>query len=204
MRCSSARRSTGSPTRGPARSPACCGRGVPRDPLQPERWRLRAELPEAFWDAYHAGRDREAAGADGENGSLAAPFPGPFEPLTEASYPNPVELDREGVLAQAASWSMVAAFRSRNAQRLLARLSELVPDEVYRHPLRTDSTGPAPLGARLERFRFASDVAFAPKEYLLERVTVAPLSRSLSEGSPFQAAVFRVEPGGRIARHPAT
>jgi quercetin dioxygenase-like cupin family protein len=56
----------------------------------------------------------------------------------------------------------------------------------------------------LERFRFGSDVAFAPKEDLLARVTVAPLSRSVSEGSPFQAAVFRLEPGGRIARHPAT
>ena len=35
-------------------------------------------------------------------------------------------------------------------------------------------------------------------------MTVAPLSRSIFQGSPFQAAVFRVAPGGRIARHPAT
>jgi quercetin dioxygenase-like cupin family protein len=56
----------------------------------------------------------------------------------------------------------------------------------------------------LERFRFGSDAAFAPREELLERVTVAPLSRSIFHGSPFQAAVFRVAPGGRIARHPAT
>lgn len=56
----------------------------------------------------------------------------------------------------------------------------------------------------MERFRFGSDVAFAPKEDLLERVTVAPLSRSVPEGSRFQAAVFRLDPGGRIARHPAT
>jgi quercetin dioxygenase-like cupin family protein len=56
----------------------------------------------------------------------------------------------------------------------------------------------------LERFRFGSDAAFAPREELLESVTVAPLSRSIFHGSPFQAAVFRVAPGGRIARHPAT
>lgn len=56
----------------------------------------------------------------------------------------------------------------------------------------------------MERFPFGPDVAFARNEELLERVTVAPLSRPASEGSPFQAAVFRLDPGGRIARHPAT
>lgn len=56
----------------------------------------------------------------------------------------------------------------------------------------------------MERFRFGSDVAFAPREELLDGVTVAPLSDSIYHGSPFQAAVFRVAPGGRIARHPAS
>jgi quercetin dioxygenase-like cupin family protein len=56
----------------------------------------------------------------------------------------------------------------------------------------------------MERFRFDADVAFAPREELLEDVTVAPLSRSIFAGAPFQAAVFRVAPGGRLARHPAT
>ncbi|HEX6664540.1 MAG TPA: cupin domain-containing protein [Gaiellaceae bacterium] len=56
----------------------------------------------------------------------------------------------------------------------------------------------------MERFRFGSDVAFAPREDLLDGVTVAPLLRSISQGSPFQAGVFRVAPGGRIARHPAS
>jgi quercetin dioxygenase-like cupin family protein len=55
----------------------------------------------------------------------------------------------------------------------------------------------------VERFRFGSDVAFAPREELLHDVSVAPLSPSISHGSPVQAAVFRVAPGGRIARHPA-
>jgi quercetin dioxygenase-like cupin family protein len=56
----------------------------------------------------------------------------------------------------------------------------------------------------VERFSFASDVGFVPQGDLLERVTVAPLTPSIFEGSPIQAAVFRVAPGGRIARHPAS
>jgi quercetin dioxygenase-like cupin family protein len=56
----------------------------------------------------------------------------------------------------------------------------------------------------LERFRFGADVAFVPRGDMLDDVTVAPLSGPISQGSPFQAAVFRVAPGGRIARHPAT
>ena len=56
----------------------------------------------------------------------------------------------------------------------------------------------------MERFSFDADVAFTPRDELLERVTVAPLTSPLSEGSPFQAAIFRIAPGGRIARHPAS
>jgi quercetin dioxygenase-like cupin family protein len=55
----------------------------------------------------------------------------------------------------------------------------------------------------VERFSFGPDAAFAPREELLEGVTVAPLTHRLFDGSPVQAAVFRVSPGGRIARHPA-
>jgi quercetin dioxygenase-like cupin family protein len=47
-------------------------------------------------------------------------------------------------------------------------------------------------------------VAFAPRDEALEAVTVAPLTRAIFQGAPFQAAIFRVAPGGRIARHPAT
>jgi len=56
----------------------------------------------------------------------------------------------------------------------------------------------------LERFTFASEVAFVPRGDLLEGVTVAPLTPSIFEGSPIQAAIFRFAPGGRLARHPAT
>jgi quercetin dioxygenase-like cupin family protein len=56
----------------------------------------------------------------------------------------------------------------------------------------------------VERFSFASDVAFVPRGDLLDRVTVAPLTSSIFEGSMFQAAIFRVAPGGGLLRHPAT
>jgi quercetin dioxygenase-like cupin family protein len=56
----------------------------------------------------------------------------------------------------------------------------------------------------VERFSFASDVAFAPRGDLLEHVTVAPLTPSIFEGALIQAAIFRVAPGGGLRRHPAT
>jgi quercetin dioxygenase-like cupin family protein len=57
----------------------------------------------------------------------------------------------------------------------------------------------------MERFGFGSDVAFVPRGGdRLENVTVAPLTRSIFVGAPFQAAIFRLAPGGRIPRHPAT
>jgi quercetin dioxygenase-like cupin family protein len=56
----------------------------------------------------------------------------------------------------------------------------------------------------VERFSFGADVAFVPRGDLLDRVTVAPLTASILEGSRVQAAIFRVAPGGRLLRHPAT
>jgi quercetin dioxygenase-like cupin family protein len=56
----------------------------------------------------------------------------------------------------------------------------------------------------MERLSFSPEAAFAPRDDVLEDVTVAPLSGSIFLGAPFQAAVFRIAPGGRIARHPAT
>lgn len=53
----------------------------------------------------------------------------------------------------------------------------------------------------MERFSFAADAAFTPRDELLDGVTIAPLSAPVSERAPFQAAVFRFAPGGRIARH---
>jgi quercetin dioxygenase-like cupin family protein len=56
----------------------------------------------------------------------------------------------------------------------------------------------------VERFSFASEVAFVPRGDLLDRVTVAPLTSPLSEGAPIQAAIFRFAPGGGLLRHPST
>jgi quercetin dioxygenase-like cupin family protein len=56
----------------------------------------------------------------------------------------------------------------------------------------------------VERFSFGSEVAFVPRGDLLDGVTVAPLTPSIVEGSTVQAAIFRVAPGGRLLRHPAT
>jgi len=95
-------------------------------------------LPEAFWEVYRAGAIEKPPEQTVGTGLWKAPFPGPFEPLREESFPNPVELDRDGVLAQAESWSMIGALPEPERTALLARLAELVPDRVYRHPLRTD------------------------------------------------------------------
>lgn len=55
----------------------------------------------------------------------------------------------------------------------------------------------------VERFSFASEVAFVPRGDLLDRVTVAPLTAPFEDGQLVQAAIFRFEPGGRLRRHPA-
>jgi quercetin dioxygenase-like cupin family protein len=55
----------------------------------------------------------------------------------------------------------------------------------------------------MERFAFDATVAFTPPEELLQGVTIAPLTRPLSDDAAFQVAVFRIAAGGRIARHPA-
>jgi quercetin dioxygenase-like cupin family protein len=57
----------------------------------------------------------------------------------------------------------------------------------------------------VERFSFGAAAAFVPRGgHVLEDVTVAPLTRPVSLGASVQVAVFRLAPGGRIPRHPAT
>jgi quercetin dioxygenase-like cupin family protein len=56
----------------------------------------------------------------------------------------------------------------------------------------------------MEQFGLGSEVAFVPRGDLLDRVTVAPLTPSIFEGSVIQVAIFRIAPGGRLRRHPAT
>jgi hypothetical protein len=42
----------------------------------------------------------------------------------------------------------------------------------------------------VERFSFASDVAFVPRGDLLERVSMAPLTQPFEEGAVVGAAIF--------------
>jgi quercetin dioxygenase-like cupin family protein len=56
----------------------------------------------------------------------------------------------------------------------------------------------------LERFGFGPEAAFAPRQDDVVDVTIAPLTPPTFLGVPFQAAVFRFAPGGRIARHPTS
>jgi quercetin dioxygenase-like cupin family protein len=56
----------------------------------------------------------------------------------------------------------------------------------------------------VERFSFASQVAFVPRGDVLDGVTIAPLTEPFERGALVQAAIFRFEPGGRLKRHPAT
>jgi len=55
----------------------------------------------------------------------------------------------------------------------------------------------------MKRFSFGPDDAIVPRSDLLESTTVVPLTAGLAAGAPIQAAVFRLAPGGRIARHEA-
>jgi quercetin dioxygenase-like cupin family protein len=56
----------------------------------------------------------------------------------------------------------------------------------------------------VERLSFAPEAARTLPQELLEDVTVVPLTEPMARGWPAQAAVFRIAPGGRIARHPAS
>ncbi len=110
-------------------------------------------LPEAFWDAYHARAIQKDPEHTVSSGLWRTPFPGPFEELRKASFPNPLVLDRDGVLAHAASWSMIAALPEEERDRLLAELGQHVVPGDYLFPLRTDiywtrlrPTSPSPPG----------------------------------------------------------
>jgi hypothetical protein len=50
----------------------------------------------------------------------------------------------------------------------------------------------------MERLSFSPDVAFTPRDPLLDRVTIAPLTAPFESGCPVQAAIFRVAPGGGL------
>ena len=94
-------------------------------------------LPQAFRDALDAVALVKPPEFTVRSGLWRTPFPGPFEPFTEISFPNAVELDREEMLANVASWSTVAGLPDAERGQLLEQLSALLPEGSYRHPLRT-------------------------------------------------------------------
>ncbi len=98
---------------------------------------LEPPLPQAFHDLLDAMTTPKPAEYTVRSGLWRTPFPGPFEPLTESSFPNPVERDREGMLAQVASWSVVAGMPEPDRTRLLELLAEQLPEERYLDPLCT-------------------------------------------------------------------
>jgi ubiquinone/menaquinone biosynthesis C-methylase UbiE len=98
---------------------------------------LEPPLPEPVRDTIDALAAARPPERRSQSGLWRAPFPGPFGPFTEASFPNPVEHDREGLLARLASWSSVASLPDDERAGLLARLRELLPEAQYVDPLRT-------------------------------------------------------------------
>ena len=80
------------------------------------------------WDTYRAAAIEKPPEQTVRTGLWKDFLPGPFEPLAESQFPNPVELDRAQILAQAASWSMIGALPDAERSALLARLAELLPE----------------------------------------------------------------------------
>ena len=94
-------------------------------------------LPDAFWEVLDAAALEKPPEQSVRSGLWRKPFPGPFEPFADESFPNLAEVDREGLLALVASWSTVAGLPEAERVGLLERLAELVPEDRYLHPLRT-------------------------------------------------------------------
>jgi len=99
--------------------------------------KIEPSLPQEFRDALDAVALVKPPEFTVSSGLWRTPFPGPFEPFTEISFPNAVELDRDGMLANVASWSTVAGLPDGEREQLLAQLSALLPEGSYRHPLST-------------------------------------------------------------------
>ena len=56
----------------------------------------------------------------------------------------------------------------------------------------------------MKSFGFGEDSALKPSDPRLEGVSISPLTPPMVSGASFQAAIFRLEPGGTIHRHPAS
>jgi SAM-dependent methyltransferase len=100
--------------------------------------RFEPDLPYPFWETLDA-RSLEKTPAQRVGSEIwRRAFPGPFEVLSHASFPNEFRVDEEGLIAHIASWSMVAALPDDERASLIADLSGLAPPGEYVLALRTD------------------------------------------------------------------
>ena len=95
------------------------------------------DLPDGFWETYDARTLKKPPEQTVGSGVWREAFPGPFEPLREASFPNPYRVDRDGLVAYASSWSMAAALPDDERAALSEDLRALLPPGEYVKPLRT-------------------------------------------------------------------
>lgn len=94
-------------------------------------------LPQAARDRIREVAIRKPSEQTVHTGLWRTPLPGPFGPFADSVFPNPVARDREGMLAQIASWSIVAALPASDRERLLGDLRGLLPEREYVDELRT-------------------------------------------------------------------
>jgi SAM-dependent methyltransferase len=92
-------------------------------------------LPEAFRARL---RRRGAEFPYGDDRWRAALERGPFSAIAEAAVENVHQLDRETMLASAASWSWIASLPDAEREHELAELATHLPDGRWRVPLRTE------------------------------------------------------------------
>ena len=99
---------------------------------------IEPPLPAAFWETYDARALKKDPEQTVGSGIWREAFPGPFEPLREARFPNPLRLDRDGLIAHVSSWSTVAVLPDDERETLVEDLRRLAPAGEYVLPLRTD------------------------------------------------------------------
>lgn len=99
---------------------------------------IEPALPATFWETYDARSLKKAPEQTVGSGIWRDPFPGPFARLREARFPNPLLLDRDGLIAHVASWSTVAALPDDERAVLVEDLRRLAPPAEYVLPLCTE------------------------------------------------------------------
>ncbi len=95
-------------------------------------------LPEAFWEAYRAAAIEKPPELTVSSGSGRRPSRGRSSPSSRRASRTRSSSTGRRSWRRPSSWSMIAALPEAERAALLARLGELLPEGVYRHPLRTE------------------------------------------------------------------